>query len=104
MLFQSVQQIHSIINTHTRTHILFQIIFPYRLLQDIDYSSLCYRVDSSQLSILYIVVCMCLSPKPNLSLPPFPFGNRKFAFYICESISVLLISSFVPFFKDSTYK
>ena len=30
---------------------------------------------------------------------PFPLGNRKFVFYICDSISVFQISSFVPFFK-----
>ena len=31
-----------------------------------------------------------LTPTPNLSFPPtFPFGNHKFIFYVCESISVL---------------
>ena len=30
--------------------------------------------------------------------PPFPFGNQKFVFYVYESISVLLISSFVTVF------
>ena len=38
---------------------IFQILFPYRLLQNIDYSSLCSRVGPCWLSILYIVVCMC---------------------------------------------
>ena len=32
--------------------------------------------------------------------PPFlPFGNHKFVFCICESVSVLHIHSFVLFFK-----
>ena len=36
-------QVHSkVIQLHIQTYIIFQIIFHYRLLQDIDYSSLCY--------------------------------------------------------------
>ena len=31
----------------------------YRLLQDIEYSSLCYRVEPYCSSILCIVVCIC---------------------------------------------
>ena len=38
---------------------LFQILFPYRLLQNIEYSPLCYTVGPCCLSILYIVVCIC---------------------------------------------
>ena len=45
---------------------------------------------------------------PNLPIYPYlhPLspGNNKFGFYICDSTSALLISSFVPFFLDSTYK
>ena len=37
-------------------------------------------------------------------IPSLPPGNHKFVFYICNSISVLQISSFVPLFLDSTYK
>ena len=40
-------------------YILFQILFSYRLLQDIEYSSLCYTVSLCWLSILYIVLCVC---------------------------------------------
>ena len=39
--------------------ILFQIFFPYRLFQNIEYSSLCYTVGPYWLSVLYIVVCAC---------------------------------------------
>ena len=48
----------------------------------------------------------CQSQSPNLSLPlPFPLvTNHKFVFSICNSISILRVSSFVPFFLDSTYK
>ena len=35
-------------------HILFQVLFPSRLLlQDIEYSSLCFTADSSRLSYIY---------------------------------------------------
>ena len=50
-------------------------------------------------------VCIYSSQTPNLSLPTlFPFSSHKFVFYVCGSISVLYISSFVSFFLDSTYK
>ena len=41
------------------TYILIQILFHYRLLQDTEYSSLCYTVGPCCLCILYIVVCIC---------------------------------------------
>ena len=34
----------------------FQTIFPYRLLQNTEYSSLCYTVGPCLLSMLYIVI------------------------------------------------
>ena len=40
-------------------YILFQILFHYRLLQDIECNSLCYTVGPSCLSTLYIVVYIC---------------------------------------------
>ena len=53
-------QVYSkVIQLHTHTHVLFQILFDYRLLQDTEYSSLCYTVGPCSLSILYIVVCIC---------------------------------------------
>ena len=41
-------------------YIYFQILFPYRLLQKMEYCFLCYTVGPCWLSILYIVVCICL--------------------------------------------
>ena len=38
--------------------ILFQILFHYRLLQDTEYSSLCYTVGPCGLSIVDIIVCI----------------------------------------------
>ena len=42
-----------------------------------------------------------------ISLPPSSPGNHKFVFYICDSISVFKISSFVLFFfrfKNKLYQ
>ena len=39
-------------------YILFQILFHYSLLQDIEYSSLYYTVGPCWLSILYVIVCI----------------------------------------------
>ena len=39
---------------------------------------------------IYVCVCVCVNPKLLIILPPaFPFGNHKFVFYVCGSISVL---------------
>ena len=79
-----------VIQLYIYRFILYQILFRLRLLQNIEQSSLCYTVGPYYLSILYIAVCICLSQPPNLSLPPpFPFGNHKFVFEVCESVSVL---------------
>ena len=37
-------------------YLFFQVLFPYRLLQNIEYSSLCYTIGPCWLSILYIFV------------------------------------------------
>ena len=56
----SVLYIHIYVYIHTCEYIsLFQILFPYRLLENIEHSSLCYTVGLCYLSILYIVVCIC---------------------------------------------
>ena len=51
------------ISIHIRIYVLFCIIFHYRLLQDTEYSSLCYTVGPCWLSIVYIVLytCKCFS-------------------------------------------
>ena len=68
MLVSGVQQSDSV--THIHVSILFQILFPFSLLQNIEQSSLCYTVGLCWLSILDIAVCTCQSQTPNLSLPP----------------------------------
>ena len=51
----------------THTCIIFQILFPYSLLQNIEYSSLRYRVGPCWLSILFTVVCFSLPQTADLS-------------------------------------
>ena len=106
VLVSRVQQSGSVIHTYIYIYIYVYIYinsfsdsFHYRLLQHISQSFLCYTVGPCCLSILGTVVCICQSPAPNLSLLAFPFANHKFVFYVCESISVLSISSFVSLFQ-----
>ena len=52
-------------------------------------------------NLSYTTVCICQSQHPSLFSPtphqPVPFGNHQL-FKVCESVSVLQISSFVSFF------
>ena len=62
------------------------ILFHYRLLQDIEYGSLCYTVGPC-LSVLCSSVYLLISNSQLIPPCPFPFGNH--VFYVCESIFVL---------------
>ena len=59
VLVTGVQQSDSVIPI--QVSILFQFLFPFKLLQNIEPSSLCYTVGPYRLSILNIVVCTCQS-------------------------------------------
>jgi len=52
-MFQLYSKVIRFVYTHTHIYILFQILFHYRLLQDTEYSSLCYTVGPYCLSILF---------------------------------------------------
>ena len=54
VLVSGVQQSDSLIHIHVS--ILFQILFPFRLLHNIEQSSLCYTVDPCWLFILNMAV------------------------------------------------
>ena len=84
-------------------YILFQVLFLYRLLQNIEFPMLYGRF---LLVICYIYSSVyMLIPTSWFILAHFPFGNHKFVFYVCGSISILYRSSFVSiFFLDSTWK
>ena len=59
----------------------------------IEYSSLCYTLSSYWLSILYVVVCICESQSPNLSLSPC---RSSLVIISLFSTSVTLISENLP--------
>ena len=81
-------------------YVFFQIIFALRLLQDIDYNSLCYVVNPvaylfyEQQFLSVNPILLIYSSHPTLT---FSFGNQKFVSYVCEFASVLYINSFVLF-------
>ena len=100
-------QVYSpVIQLHTHTHTLLQVVFMYRLLQNIQCCSLCYAVGPCWLSILCMVGSVyLLIQSPDVSHPlPICFGNRKLVFYM--SVGLLLFLKFVCIFfcLDSTYK
>ena len=66
VLVSSIQLNDSVIHTS----VLFQILFPFRLLQNIRQNSLCYTVGPCWLSILSIVVCVCMSIPDSQFIPP----------------------------------
>ena len=86
--------------THTHTYIymqtLFHILFPYRLLLYMEYSSLCYTTELCCLSISNTVV----SVQPILLIyptsSPVPFDNYRFI--MSESTSVNKFICFLYFF------
>ena len=96
-MYSKVNQLYIYIHIST----LFQILSPGRPLQSSEQSSLCYTIGTHQLPTLYIAVYICQSQPPSLFFPLLPTGNLKFAFYICNSISVLQVSSFVSLFQIS---
>ena len=63
-VFHNVMLVSDVQNSDSVTHYLFitsyfQVLFPYKLFQIIEYSSLCCRVGLCRLSILYTVLCIC---------------------------------------------
>ena len=95
VLESGVQQSDSVI--HTRASILFQIIFPFSLLQNIEQHSLCYRVGPCWLTVLNIA-CVHVNPNPQSCLSPtHPPGNHKFSslsLWVC----VCFLNKFFFFF------
>ena len=56
VIVSGVQQSDSVLHIHVS--ILFQILFPFRLLHNIEQSSLCYTVGPCWLSILFIYLLL----------------------------------------------
>ena len=71
---------------HIYIHIYcFSYIFHYGLLQDIEYSFLCYTVGTF---VYLLYTHYSVNPKFLVCPYPFPLGNHKFVFYVCKSVSV----------------
>ena len=97
-----VQGSDSVTHMHIHKHIsrffrLFSHIGHYIVLSR--QSSLCFIVGSSYLSFLYNNAVYMSIPIFQFIPPPFSSYNHKIAFNICNSVSVLQIRSFVPFFQ-----
>ena len=83
--------------TYIHVSILFQILSPLKLLQNIEYSSLCYTVGPCWLSVLYIVVCTRKSQTLSLSLPSlFPYRFLQNIEYssLCYTVGPCWLSIF----------
>ena len=81
--------------TSMSIYLHFQLLFPYRLLHNIEYSSLCYTVGHCWLTMLCIVVCICKSHSPQI-LPNIPFSLLGLT-----STLLLFSSVFPPSFLSS---
>ena len=84
VIVSGIQQSDSGIHIHV--FILFQILFSFGLLQNIEQHFLCYTIGSCWLIILNIAVCTCQSQTPKLSTSPLLSHNQKFILYVCESL------------------
>ena len=82
-------------------HIYFFHIFPYRLLQNIEHSSLVCIVGLAE--YLFIYMCMYVYVNAKLLIYSSPLVTIALLF-TSVTLSVLKIRSFVPFLKDPTYK
>ena len=63
---------------------LFQILFQYRLLQDIQFPVLYSR--SLSIYFIYRSVYLLIPNPLFIPAPDFSFDSHKFVFYVCESI------------------
>ena len=84
-----------------RAHILF-FFYPlshYGLSQDLEYSSLFYTFGTRGLPILNVISLLLPIPdSQSIPLPPHhPLGSATSVLYVYEFVSVLQISSSVPY-------
>ena len=102
------------VQVYRKVNQLYIYIYPlfFRFFSHIGHYSILSRVPCVTQYVLisyqfYILQCVYVNLPIYPSLHLLAPGNHTFIFYICNSISVLQISSFVPFFfffLDSTYK
>ena len=96
-------------------YILCRMLFHYRLLQDIEYHSLCYAIGPCCLSIIYIYRSTCLltpnsqfSPSPSSSLINISLFSLqesfKSSFFLFFSRAMCLIKLFYHLPSQTLYK
>ena len=85
--------------SYTYKYIFFQILFPYMLLQNTEYSVLHSR-SLVVICFIYNTVYLLIPNSSFMPLPTFPFSKHKFVFYVFDFTSVL----YLGFFFYSTYK
>ena len=101
VIVSGVQQSDSVIPIHVS--ILFQILLPFRLLQDIEQSSLCYTVGPCWLPILYTAGVHVNPQLPNYPFPP-PFPSVTVS-SCSKSVSLFLTNvTFLLFVVVLCYK
>ena len=100
MLVSDVQQSDSVIHVT----IIFQILFPFKLLQSIEQSSLCYTMDPYWLFILNIAVCLCQSKTLCQGRHAFRLPTSPMTLYslLCSSESMPSQSKNTPSFSFLT--
>ena len=78
VFLSGILQSDSVICTHVC--LLFHIIFPFRLLQNIEQSAVLYSRSLSVVSFIHSTVCVSASSSQFIPHLTFPYGNHKFAF------------------------
>ena len=99
VLVLGVQQSESVIHIHVY---IFEILFPFRLLHNIEQSLLFYTIDPSWLLILNLAVYTCQSQTPSVPVPtPTPpsltinsFSKSGNQFLFCKQAHLYLFLFF----------
>ena len=86
--------------SYTYIYIFFHILFHYNLSQDIEDSSLCYRVGPCCLCTLYMIVCICWPQTPRPSIPPpTPFSLATTSLYSAKVSVILWNFSYIGIYR-----
>ena len=90
MLASNIQHSASAVHICVHIYVPFQVIFHSRASSIVPWA------------LQYVSTVYLFRVHVNPLAYPFPFGNDESAFYVCESVSILLISSFMSYSR-STY-
>ena len=71
----------------------------FRFFSIIGYYKILNIIPCAILLLIYFMYSSLYLLIPYSQFVPLPFGNHKIVFYVCESVSVLYIDSFVLFFR-----